>query len=115
MNHDQEGGWNKERERRVRVVYIGEEHLVDVCTAYMTNAKPPQFRYVLKDNPFPVDCDVVRVCYDWSRRAFGVMLYHPSFAPVPDGAVAPDLETQSWDWVVVERDDTEKPDVVVVS
>lgn len=104
--HDQERGWNKDYERRVKYVYIGEEHLIAACVAYMTNAETPKFRYVLKNNPFPVDCDVVRVCHDWQRRAFGVLLYHPSFDPVPVGGVPPNLDERgTWEWVAVERDD----------
>lgn len=95
------GGWTADRKRHVAVLWVGEEAAVD-CFRMLLCGEQPKFRLRTRDE-IPRDCDVVNVHHSWEQRAFGVLLFHESFAPVDDGAPAPTL-TSSWSWeYVVDR------------
>jgi hypothetical protein len=40
---------------------------------------------------FPDGVEVERATHSWERRAFGLLLSHPSFPEVPEGELPPDV------------------------
>lgn len=95
------GGWDDEGNRRVAVLWVDELNLFDGAVSWLTDDPSPATRLRLIMEGLNLrDCKVVRVTHDVMRRAFGFLLYHPSFAAVPDGCHAPDLSTTTkWEWV----------------
>lgn len=87
------GGWDVEtRTRRVKVLWIGEQELLDCMVMALTGWNPAH-RLRLKCQTLDLtNVEVVRVAHAWDRCAFGFMLYHESFEPVPEGLPAPDLD-----------------------
>jgi hypothetical protein len=85
-------------ERRERVFWLGESEILFVLAGwqnqgYFTRPKPGQ-------QSVPDGAKVVSVCADWSRRCIGVLLSHPSFPPVPDGAPTPVCSDRiEWEYV----------------
>lgn len=105
-----EDGWYPDRTRRVAVLWIDECHLLDACISFFTGRNQPEYELRLRigHDEFISQLKVGRVSHDPFRRAFGVLLHHPSFAPVPDGCMPPDMEyglrKLAWEWVQVKNE-----------
>jgi len=110
MSKHRGDGWDDEGNRRVAVLWVGEQDVFDASVTYLTDDAPPRYRLKLVADEVPFDdLSVIRVTHDPMRRAFGFLLHHETFAPVPEGCHAPDLErgAVSWKWVAVEPPVTE--------
>lgn len=99
-------GWDRENRRRVAVLYVDEQQVFDALLfTYLDPPRNPSHRLRLSIDGLPLDCAVVSVKHDWPRRAFGFLLFHESFAPVPEGCPAPDLTVNlRWEWAPVAPD-----------
>lgn len=99
------GGWDAEGNRRVKVLYLGYEHVLGAVVRCLTEtADLPRYRLRLASGGIDLTgATVVAVGEDFCRRAFGFMLHHPSFDPVPEGYMVPDFEgSHRWEWEVVD-------------
>lgn len=72
---------------RRRLFYIDPRSWVDVFRRGVAPADG--HLHVLDRWPFPADAEVLAVQWFFDRQAFGVLVAHPSFDEVPDGAEAP--------------------------
>ena len=75
-------------ERRWRILWISEQDHLAIFTQFR-NLRAlciPQLANI------PGECKVVDIHHSWERRQWGLRLEHPSFDPVPDGTITPDLE-----------------------
>ena len=79
-------------DRRVAVVYVDERKLFEALVAFVSGQKvSPDDLIDAADTSILRECEVVRCSYHGLRRAFGVVLRHPSFAVVADGEMPPRL------------------------
>jgi len=83
---------SSEQERRVAVLYVDEQLLLVMLDMLLLGKKyeyeprfPPESTLRLSE------CEVLRVHTAWDRRAFGLLLSHPSFEVVEDGGIPPNL------------------------
>lgn len=106
---------SERNERRVAVLWIGEEDMLQAFEIIMTGRDKYNHVLRLRDVPCPRDCKVLRVCQSFGRRAFGFLLEHESFDVVPDGQMAPNLDYETqWEYVPrVSPDEYVTPTTVV--
>lgn len=68
-------------ERRERIVWVSERGVWGILSGYVG------VRPIFSGIPQDANLECVEHCF--YRRAFGFILSHPSFAPVPDGEERP--------------------------
>lgn len=78
-------------ERREKVLYIPEQYILSLI---LSAADANSCRVMaLPDLPeIPADVQIKRIDFSWERRAFGLLLAHPSFDRVADGCFAPAID-----------------------
>jgi len=76
--------------RRLKILRADRQLLVE-CFAALR-----QFRYLNlpKIQSVPADAEVVDIREDWDSRSLSILLRHPSFERVPDGACIPYIENE---------------------
>lgn len=86
-------------DRRVMVLYVDEEWMLQALDACLNPDKNSGYR--LTATLSLKDVKLVRVTHCWDRRAFGFLLSHPTFDPVPDGGLPPMINDRiKWKWRV---------------
>lgn len=78
----------RQDERRVRIVYVREDLIVSILNA--GRAGGPGMIAVPDFPELPEGFVVERARHCWEHRAFALIVSHPSFDVVPDGAPVPD-------------------------
>lgn len=71
--------------RRLAILWLGRHEFVTLLTGWGASGKflrpvAPQL---------PADAELVDVCWDWQRDAFGLKFQHPSFPTHQEGAPIP--------------------------
>lgn len=105
VNDPDDRGWYKNYTRRVIVLWIDQQHILNATRLFLTHRDtiPSQHQLYLRDS-LPRDVKVINVIHSWERRAFGFLLSHPSFPETLDGGIPPDvLSNHHWVWVPIEN------------
>ena len=76
-----------ELRKHSRIIYVDMRLIVEILNTMRSG------QYIaLPDIPeIPEDTEVIGVFHEFARRAFAVMLSHPSFGEVPEGEMIPEL------------------------
>lgn len=75
------------KERRVRILWIRPETILDVLSSWQHGG---HVRVPLIEN-LPSDFEIEQVWYEPMRRAFGLTVYSETYEVVPEGGVPPTL------------------------
>ncbi len=76
--------------RRLKVVCVRTQDVLDVFGWYGHHV--PEFQSGLVLEPLPAGYEVIAVETDWKDRLFKILVAHPSFEEVPNGAYIPYYE-----------------------
>jgi hypothetical protein len=79
-------------ERRFRVIYIRPQRAVEILN--VAAAKEDTTVYLPVFPELPEGFTVVNLGYDLRTYGIVVMVAHPSFDPVPDGKMAPEVDRE---------------------
>ncbi|HLY89519.1 MAG TPA: hypothetical protein VKQ27_11100 [Acetobacteraceae bacterium] len=83
--------------RNWRIYYIDENALLHI----FVQRDMPRFLSLTLPTNLPPGAKVLDVRHSWDRKAFGFRVEHPSFDPVPDGALIPEAGPLEWNIVRV--------------
>ncbi len=86
------------RERRVKVLSIPAAIVIDFIRLVLTKKTPDATLDMGMD--LPPDCEVVFTLANHFCNQIDVLLWHPSFAVVPDGEEPPRIRPDHWRWEV---------------
>lgn len=90
-------------DRRVMVLWVNEGEVLEAIQHYLSPCEEVRNRLIADINLEGVR--IVRVTHDVFRRAFGFLLSHPTFDPVPDGGIPPTMNDRiRWGWRVPDED-----------
>ncbi len=103
-------------ERRWKLFPVSESLVVELLTAYRRASKTWYF-YVADYPELPADAVVRDIRHDPYNRCYQLLVYHPSFPVVPDGATVPDAYDRGTLNHVLKRvrvEDADTPDTPAV-
>ncbi len=79
------------KERRYKIAYIPHEFIIHFLTfMFSFNERDYIAMPIIKDLP-KEGCEVKTVSYFPERDAFGFIIHHESFEPVPLGTICPEI------------------------